>query len=318
VAQYQLTIQHDLGHGALVEAGYSGSRGVHLMGYTNNVDTTKPQFLPNGQIYFPAGAGPINPAFSNITEHVTNFDSHYDSLITDARATPARGLHVQAKFAWSHSIDDNSVALHNETYTAETVPTVFDYAANRGSSDFDCRLTFAANFTWELPRVRARAASALLNGWELDGLAQAQSGNPFNPTVGFDDARLLGSSDDGQRPNLVLTGQPIIAGNPSQYFNPLAFSLPPAGYYGNLGRNVFTGPGLAIVSLALERDFLMVEKRALRIRVEGFNVANHPNFQIPSGIGLFDSTGARLGTAGQITATTTSSRQLQLSAWYTF
>jgi ABC-type oligopeptide transport system ATPase subunit len=43
-----------------------------------------------------------------------------------------------------------------------------------------------------------------------------------------------------------------------------------------------------------------------------------PNFQIPSGIGLFDSTGSRLGTAGQVTATTTSSRQLQLSARYSF
>jgi hypothetical protein len=161
-------------------------------------------------------------------------------------------------------------------------------------------------------------ANAVFGGWALDGLAQAQSGNPFNPTVGFDDAHLLGSGDGGQRPNLILSGQPIITANPSQYFNPLAFSLPPSGYLGDLGRNGFTGPGLVMISLALERDFLKTEKRALRIRLEDFNVANHPNFQIPSGIGLFDSTGARLGTAGQITATTTSSRQLQLSARYTF
>jgi hypothetical protein len=70
--------------------------------------------------------------------------------------------------------------------------------------------------------------------------------------------------------------------------------------------------------MALARDFLRSEKRALRIRGEAFNIANHPNFQIPSGDALFDSTGARLGTAGQITDTTTTSRQLQLSARYTF
>jgi len=210
------------------------------------------------------------------------------------------------------------VALHDDSYNSETVPTVFDYAANRGSSDFDCRLAFAASFTWEIPGVRSRAANAMLGGWALDGLAQAQSGNPFNPTVGFDNAHLLAVGDGGQRPNLVLTSQPIITGNPSQYFNPSAFSLPPSGYYGNLGRNGFTGPALVILTLALERDFLKADTRALRIRLESFNVANHPNFQIPSGLGLFDSTGARLGTAGQITATTTSSRQLQLSARYTF
>jgi len=318
VAQYQAFIQHDLGHRTTVEAGYAGSRGIHLVGYINNIDTTTPQFLPDGQIYFPAGAKQINPAFSSMAMHTTDFDSHYNSLSVDARTAPAKGLLVQGKFGWSHSIDDDSLATHSDSYNSEGVPTVFNYAANRGSSDFDSRLTFAANFTWKLPGVRSRGANAVLGGWEVDGLAQAQSGNPFNPTVGFDNAHLLGNGDEGQRPNLILTGQPIITGNPRQYFNPLAFSLPPSGFYGNLGRNVFTGPGLVMVSLALERDFLKVEKRALRLRVEGFNVANHPNFQIPSGIGLFDSTGARLGTAGQITATTTSSRQLQLSARYTF
>jgi hypothetical protein len=318
VAQYQFVIQHDMGHRTIVEAGYSGSRGIHLVGYVNNIDTTTPTYLPGGQIYFPAGAPRINPAFSNISGHNTNFDSHYNSLNVDARTVLAKGLYLQGKFGWSHSIDDDSLAMHSDSYNAESVPTVFDYAANRGSSDFDCRLIFAANFSWQIPGPRSRAAKAVLGGWELDGLAQAQSGNPFNPTVGFDDVHLLGSGDGGQRPNLVLTSQPIITGNPSQYFNPLAFSLPPSGYFGDLGRNGFTGPGLVIVSLALERDFLKTEKRVLRIRVEDFNVANHPNFQIPSGIGLFDSTGARLGTAGQITATTTSSRQLQVSARYTF
>ncbi len=318
VAQYQAFIQHDLGHHSIVEAGYAGSRGVHLVGFINNIDTTTPQFLPDGQIYLPASGQPINPAFSNISGHSTNFDSHYNSLTVDGHSALAKGLYIQGKFAWSHSIDDDSVAMHYDSYNAESVPTVFDYAANKGSSDFDCRLTFAANFVWEIPGTRSRVANALLGGWQLAGIAQAQSGNPFNPTVGFDDAHLLGSGDGGQRPNLVLTGQPIITGNPSQYFNPLAFSLPPSGYFGNLGRNGFTGPGLVIVSLALERDFLKTENRVLRIRVEDFNIANHPNFQIPSGIGFFDSTGARLGTAGQITATTTSSRQLQLSARYSF
>jgi hypothetical protein len=136
--------------------------------------------------------------------------------------------------------------------------------------------------------------------------------------VGFDDAGLGGNSgDQGQRPNLVL-GQPLITGNPAQYFNPNAFSLPPAGYYGNLGRNVLLGPNLTIASLALERSFRKKEGRALLLRAEVFNIANHPNFQVPSGTGLFDSTGARLGTAGQITSTTTSSRQIQISTRFVF
>ena len=318
VAQYQMTIDRDFGHGVVAEIGYSGSRGINLVGTIGNIDTTIPQFLPNGQIFFAANAGTINPAFSGIATHGTGFDSHYNAFLANVRATTWRGLHVQGKFGWAHSVDDDTLAIFNESYNAENVPTVFNYQDNTGSSDFDCRLTFAANFTWDIPGTRSRAANTILGGWALDGLMQAQSGNPFNPTVGFDNAHLLANGDDGQRPILAATGGPIITGNPAQYFNPLAFSLPPSGYLGDLGRNVFTGPGLVMVSLALERDFLKAEKRALRIRAEAFNVANHPNFQIPSGVGLFDSTGARLGTAGQITATTTSSRQIQLSARYSF
>ncbi len=316
-AQYQLAVQHDLGRKTLLEASYAGARGIHLVGDMNNINTTVPEYLPDGTIYFPATNPPINPAFGNLEPHLTAFDSYYNSLLTSLRTQPLKGLYIQGKFVWSHSIDNDSVTIHDDSYNYERVPTVFDLAANRGSSDFDSRLNFFANFIWRLPGVRSRAANAVLGGWELDGIAQVQSGNPFNPTVGFDDAHLLGSGDQGQRSNFV-SGVPVITGNPSQYFNPLAFSLPPSGYLGNLGRNVFTGPGLQMYTLALERDFLKVEKRALRLRVEGFNVANHPNFQIPSGLGLFDSTGARLGTAGRITATTTSSRQLQLAARYTF
>jgi hypothetical protein len=318
VLQYQALIERDLGHGVVAEVGYSGSRGLHLVGDINNIDTTIPQFLPDGQIYFNAALGPINPAFSGIGMRETDFDSHYNSLNADARATIGRRLHVQGKFAWSHAIDDDSIAIHEESYLNEKVPTMYNFADNTGSSDFDCRLVFAANFLWDLPGTRSRAANVLLGGWALDGLMQAQSGNPFNPVVGFDNAGLLGSGDQGQRPNLAAINGPIITGNPARYFNPLAFSLPPAGYLGDLGRNVLTGPGLVIVSLALQREFLKAERRALRIRAEGFNVANHPNFQVPSGTALYNSSGALLGTAGQITATTTSSRLLQLSARYSF
>ena len=157
-----------------------------------------------------------------------------------------------------------------------------------------------------------------MGGWQLDGTFQAQSGNPFSPTVGFDNANLGGSSSaSAERPNLVL-GQPLILGGPHQYFNPLAFSLPAAGTMGNLGRNALLGPGLVILNLGLDRTFFVREKQSFQIRAEAFNIANHPNFQIPSGTSLFDSTGGRLGGVGAITTTTTSSRQIQLSARYSF
>ena len=232
--------------------------------------------------------------------------------------TVLRSLRIQGKFTWSKSIDDDTIAVHNDFYANLGVPTMYNFRQNRGPSDFNCPFALAGNFIYDLPRAGSHAADAVIGGWQLSGTFQAQSGNPFNPTVGFDNAHLGGtSSDQGQRPNLVL-GQPLIPGGVQQYFNPLAFTLPASGTYGNLGRNVLQGPGLVTLNLAAERTFWQRESRSLRLRAEAFNVANHPNFQVPSGASLFDSTGARLGSTGQITATTTSSRQIQLSARFSF
>jgi hypothetical protein len=318
VFQDQLLVEHQFAPNITGQIGYAGSRGLHLEGAINNINTTQPQFLPNGQIYFPANNPLVNPAFSSIGIRTPSFDSVYDSLNAGLQMTVLKSLRIQSKFAWSKSIDDDSTAVHDDFYANLTVPTMYNFRQNRGPSDFDCPFTFATNFVYELPRSGSRTADRVIGGWQLDGTFQAQSGNAFNPTVGFDNAHLGGSSSDqGQRPNLVL-GQPLITGDPAQYFNPLAFSLPAAGTYGNLGRNVLRGPGLVILNLALDRTFWKRENQSFRVRGEAFNLANHPNFQIPSETGLFDSTGARLGGVGQITDTTTSSRQIQVSVRYSF
>ena len=105
----------------------------------------------------------------------------------------------------------------------------------------------------------------------------------------------------------------MILGDPARWFNPDAFSLQAAGTYGNLGRNTLAGPGLVDMDLAVHKTLWARERSRITLRVEMFNAANHPNFQIPSGVSLFGSTGARVGSAGQITQTTTTSRQLQLA-----
>jgi len=318
VIQDQLVVEHEFARNLVGQIGYAGSRGLHLMGLVNNIDTPQPQLLPNGQLYFPANGPLVNPAFSAITIRTPSFDSVYHSLNAGLQMTVLKGLRVQSKFTWSKSIDDESIAVLDDFYANEAVPSGYDLRQNRGPSDFNCPFAFASNFIYDLPRTGSRTADLVFGGWQLDGTLQAQSGNPFNPLTGFDSVNLGSSSNaQGERPNLIL-GQPLITGSVQQYFNPLAYSLPAAGTLGNLGRNVLSGPGLVILNLALDRTFWKRESQSVRLRAEAFNVANHPNFQIPSGTSLFDSTGGRVGGVGQITATTTSSRQIQLSARYSF
>ena len=110
----------------------------------------------------------------------------------------------------------------------------------------------------------------------------------------------------------------IVRGGPEQYFDPTAFALPQPGFLGNLGRNVLRGPGLATLDLSLAKDTslgFLGESGKLEFRAEFFNLLNRVNFGPPNRTvfaGRAD-TEAPLSTAGRISYTNTSARQVQLA-----
>jgi len=103
----------------------------------------------------------------------------------------------------------------------------------------------------------------------------------------------------------------VIAGGPNQYFNPNAFSPPLPGTYGNVGRNVLQGPSLIETDLSLTKTLRFSERLNLQFRSEFFNIFNHTNFNAPNPVVLASATGGPSPTAGVITATATTSRQIQ-------
>jgi len=303
-AQFQLFVERQLGKGTVLRAGYAGSRGIHLPGQMSNFNIAVPQIQSDGRAYFAADAPLRNPKLGQVGIRVTNFDSVYHGLQIGLSGAWRERLRGQLKYAYSKSIDNSSRAIFNEFLTPDRMPTPLDYRQNRGVSDFDLPQVFAANGSAVLPY-----------GFELHGILQLQDGAPFYPSVGFDRARLrAGTADLGQRPDYLLApGANLITGDPAQWFNPLAFGLPAAGYYGNLGRNTLRGPGLAVLNVAVHKVLWRRESLQIRLRGEVFNVVNHPNFQIPADLLLFDSTGKRVGSAGRIAETATGSRQVQLA-----
>jgi len=85
-----------------------------------------------------------------------------------------------------------------------------------------------------------------------------------------------------------------------------------AGTYGDMRRNTVIGPGLADLDIALEKDFRMTERISTTFRAEAFNIINHTNYGLPNTTALTAS-GAPNAAAGNITLTSTSSRQLQFA-----
>ncbi len=99
-------------------------------------------------------------------------------------------------------------------------------------------------------------------------------------------------------------------GSPDKYFDPTAFSLPQAGTFGNLGRSTLIGPGVTQLDGSLEKTFQVRESVRMQFRTEIFNFLNHANFGFPAN-SVFNSNGTYIGSAGVITTTQTTSRQIQ-------
>lgn len=321
LARWQVNLERQLSRGTVARLGYSGTRGVHLFGQLISANSPIPEVQPDGRYFFPAGSPYVNPAFSRIGLRRSQFNSFYQGLTLSLGTRLADRLSVRGKYTWSRSIDETSNHTFNDFVASDQVPTVWNYRANRGLSDFDQSHVFAASFSWSPWRGSSSALGTAFGGWEVHGMAQAMAGTPFAPRVGFDRARLRpGFGDVGQRPDLAggRAAGDIVLGDPGRYFDPLAFELPEAGYLGNLGRGTLRGPGIFAVDLALHKALYTGERHSVELRGEAFNLTNRPNFQVPSGRALFTSSGGRIGSAGRITSTSTPSRQVQLAVRWEF
>jgi hypothetical protein len=141
-----------------------------------------------------------------------------------------------------------------------------------------------------------------------------QGGFPFTPQLSYNPAN-NGDTRNPVRPflNPAFSG-PVILGSPNQWFNPAAFLAPPnaSGFYGNLGRDTLEGPGLGTWDLSVLKNTPIREKLNLQFRAELFNLLNRANFNTPNAV-VFTPSGVS-PTAGLITGTSTTSRQVQF-AW---
>ena len=149
----------------------------------------------------------------------------------------------------------------------------------------------------------------VVNNWEIAPLVHITDGAPFTVVSGVDNSLTAVNND---RPNVanptgVYTGQKIRSGKSTnaQYINLSAFAANPTGTFGNSGRNAYRGPKFLQVDTALSRIFPLHESLVLDLRLEAFNVLNHPNFAAPGSASGFagSSTSLVSSTFGQVTST---------------
>jgi outer membrane receptor protein involved in Fe transport len=327
--QYNLGVQQQLGGNMAAAVYYVGARGINSSQFFANANTREPRgTTADGRLFFSAGDPPINPNFGPAQLRRMTGDSWYNSLQFVVQRRASEGLSYQGSYTWQKSLDTGSVV----SFTSEGLNTVVQqnlFAAGpeyeKGLSSFDVRHTFSLNVNYDVPAPDAwtGAARALGAGWQVSGIVNLSSGHPFTPILGFDNANVLTRSrGDHLRPDLRpgASNNPVNPGNVEQYFDPTAFVLPPAGTLGNLARNTLIGPGLATVDASAKKRFRFGGGPLVEFRTEVFNLFNRSNFRIPEDTQrtVLQRGGVYNPTAGRITATTTPSRQIQLSLRFEF
>jgi Carboxypeptidase regulatory-like domain/TonB dependent receptor-like, beta-barrel len=307
--QYNLTVQRELWEKTVLTVSYVGQRGVHLVRLVDE-NQALPEILPDGRKFFPEGSVERNPNFTGIRYKVTDAQSFYNALQISFDRRFSQGLQLRANYVYSKNIDDGSVTI-TQGGDNDMTQDPDDRRAERGLSNYDLRHYFVTFLTYEMPYFGG--PGWLARGWQFNAISTVASGNPFSVLVGFDRARAkFQAGTSPQRPDLAAgsSNNPVLGG-PDRYYDPSAFLLPEAGFYGNLGRNTVIGPGLFNLDLSVNKQFKLREGVTLQFRTEMFNSLNHPNFSIPSARTVFSSSGP-VGSAGRITSTQTSARQLQL------
>jgi hypothetical protein len=343
IQSYNLNLQQQLTPSLGMMVGYFGSKGTHMdMSLNLNQQIQDPTKAP-GNYVRPfaklAANSPIAPgaALGAINQRTSVGTSNYNALWTTVTKRLAQGLQFAANYTWSKSLDQNS---RNGLGVADSTRPFLDY----GPSDFDARHHFTFSGIYTLPFNGNR----LIRGWRLSGVVTLQSGNPLtilagNPATGLTPGGFTGG---GIRPDLIgpqlVVGKSIITTGSNtgnvQWFAPATsvlcdptspasctgssiFRLPiqvvnglNVYHYGNLARNTILGPGFANVDLSLAKVTKITERLSHEMRVEAFDVFNHPNFSNPGLSAQLNST-----TFGVIRATrgpggdAGSSRQIQFA-----
>jgi hypothetical protein len=334
VQQWHTGFQYELLRDMQVELAYVGSRGIKLpiRRDINQIQTT--------------GLG-LFPQFGPIDDFLSAGSSNYNAFDVRSEKRIARTLSLLASYTWSKSIDDAS-----SLFGTATEPGIAQDSANprreRGLSDNDTRHRFVASYVLRLPfGVGERWANhgrlaKVLQSWQLSGIITWQSGMPFTINRGIDQSR-RGTASLGvfaDRPNQV-SDQPFQAGpvmaNPdprchftisqgglaadavhtaNTWFNPCAFADAGIGHFGTAGRNSVIGPELQQVDLSISKETrLGKEPHTLQVRMDFFNLFNHPNCDTPDR--NFDS--ATFGALKSANAyDTRPPRQIQIGLRYTF
>lgn len=308
---YSLSVQREIARHFVFEVGYTGSRSINQI----NQLQANPAILTAAQIATvrsTLNANSIPTAqqrriFPNLGQRVLiagTAQATYNAGYVSLNKRFGNGLTFGVAYTRSKlmSNNDESLGVGAITGGSPQIPQDFtNYTPEKSLSAFDRKHRFVAHYLYEVPLPgfleRNFITKSLFGGFQLSGITQYQSGQPFTILTGVDSN---GNGQGGDRPNFVpggiftpdpVTGNlrtftsPLIGG---AFFVPLGTNgLPLANSLGNgnLGRNTLRAPGFWNTDLSVLKRFVLPwggeENHRLVLRADFLNAFNQDNYGIP-------------------------------------
>jgi hypothetical protein len=243
---------------------------------THNLDAG---FLQEGLL-----PGNFNQINALISPGVNNYNSFYFQL----QRRMARGLSAQVAYTFSKAILSNGADFNNQ----------FDFHDTHGPSLLDQRhrLSIATVYSPDASHMSEGVTRTLLSNWTISTVMGFNSGRPYTAVLGGTCTGPDFNNCNGANNNINSTNFNQGTGNTAAGINGGGSPSPTQGF------NSFYGPWINEIDLGIARSIHLTERHSITLKVQVFNLFNHPNYFVQNGGGVnstqFDAIAGTLGTPG--------------------
>jgi TonB dependent receptor len=333
IQQFGLNIQTELHENWLLEVGYVGTRGTHLLRTRSAnqalaASSTEPI---RGQITDTVANIPLRVPIQGVPSELLSAtesegSSWYNGLEVSLTKRLSQRLQFLASYTFSRTLDSDGANINGTS--AGNTDTLGDQNSPRqrwGRASFDRTHRFVFSATYSLPAPESGLKHSLFGGWALASVVTVQSGTAL--TLSYTNAtNVFGITGDRAQLTAGCTKSQLVTSGSvdsklNNYFNSACFTTPPVigadgigTAFGDSGTGIVNGPGQANVDFALSKTIALawpLEGSALLLRAEFFNALNHPQFANPD-------TQFGSPTFGVISSTAVNARIGQLAIKFSF
>lgn len=271
--QFDLNVQHQLNNGLFFELGWIANNGKHIFGGLNRNQMR----IEDVQRVAAQGRNPTQadrpfPQFTGVTEQTWPFSSNYNAVVFKVEKRYAAGLTFISHYTFSKHLDDTGPQ------------DIYNRKQGKGPSSNMIAHRFVYAGSWDIPFGIGRPymnrgiLAHVIGGWTISPFLTVESGRYLTPSASPNLCNCFGSQWADRLDGVEVEGPKTI----DAWFNLAAFTHPGVNRFGNTGRGVIVGPGVANLDLSLAKDVRFTERYVLALRGEFFNFTNHANWGNPS------------------------------------